>query len=238
VALALDDKIERVTRFLISFGNRQVMAQMRPQGFSPQQLSEGWALAQKAAEPWLEKAPIVSDTNAAREALGHLDDWENRHLPVIEATLRVRYPAIYARVVEGLSQTSGPSLLLTVPRLLANLRTLQAAGDDVSQQAWQLLGQRGITPDVIEQAALLIKQASAADTSPEPISQDEIERQRVEREANVQRMWDWYIEWSAIARARIKDGNVLRRMGFGRGGRPKSQPTEEDLPSDPEEPSR
>jgi len=36
-----------------------------------------------------------------------------------------------------------------------------------------------------------------------------------EREA-----WAWYQEWSAIARARITDGRVLRRLGLGKRGRP------------------
>jgi hypothetical protein len=27
-------------------------------------------------------------------------------------------------------------------------------------------------------------------------------------------MWKWYLEWSAISRAAIKDGNLLRRLGF------------------------
>ena len=29
-------------------------------------------------------------------------------------------------------------------------------------------------------------------------------------------MWGWYLEWSTIARTEIKDGRLLRYLGFGR----------------------
>ena len=29
-------------------------------------------------------------------------------------------------------------------------------------------------------------------------------------------MWSWYLEWSTIARTAIKDGSLLRYLGFGR----------------------
>jgi hypothetical protein len=233
MALKWNEKIERVTRFLISFSDRRVMSKMRLSGFSPDELARGWALAQQAASPWLEASAKQPDTHEIRDALAHLDDWENRHFPVIEATLRHRYPSVHREVIGKLSQTSGPALLITIPKLLDNLTALGAAQDSSHREARQLLATRGISDEVIAQAAGWVKKASAADLSTAPVSDEELERRRSERDQQVEVMWNWYTEWSAIARARIDNKNLLRQMGFGRPGRPSTSIEQDDEPSQP-----
>ncbi|PID38357.1 MAG: hypothetical protein CSA24_00185 [Deltaproteobacteria bacterium] len=235
MALELNSKIKRTVTFLIAFGDRRVMSAMQKTGFTAEELATGWKLAQTAATPWLEEAPVVDDTPTSRTALEQLDRFENEFLPVIDASLVRRFPELHRKVIGGLSQTSGPALLLSVPKLLANIRALEQAQDEQSREARYLLEKRGVTDSLLAEVDALLAQASAPNTTPAPISDEDLERQREAREANVERMWAWYLEWSAIARARIQDGRVLYRLGFGRPGRPAAP--DRDAEPDPSEPA-
>lgn len=237
MALELNTKIKRTVTFLIAFGDRRVMNAMLRTGFTADDLAMGWKLAQTAATPWLEEAPVVDDTPKSRAALEKIDDFENEFLPVVEATLVRRFPEIHRKVIGGLSQTSGPALLLSVPKLVANIRALDRASDAESREARALLEKRGLTEAALAEVDAQLAQASAPDMTPAPITDDELEQKREARESNVERMWAWYLEWSAIARARIKDGRVLYRLGFGRPGRPSAADRDDEPSNDPTEPS-
>jgi hypothetical protein len=41
------------------------------------------------------------------------------------------------------------------------------------------------------------------------------------RRAADEALWAWYVEWSKISRAAIRDARMLRVLGFGRAGRPR-----------------
>jgi hypothetical protein len=106
---------------------------------------------------------------------------------------------------------------------MQRLDALRAATDPTSQAAIAKLELRGVTAAVLDEVRALLKGVttlaplSASDVSPE--------QEQKQRDENEQAMWDYYLEWSAIARSSIKDRPVLRLFGFAM---PKRRVEEED----------
>ena len=78
-----------------------------------------------------------------------------------------------------------------------------------SRAALALLEERGVTEGVLSVARALLDGLEVNPEVPEesPVTQEALDR--AERE-----LWEWYLEWSQIARVAISDGRLLRRLGF------------------------
>jgi len=89
------------------------------------------------------------------------------------------------------------------------------------QEAYEYLQTRGLSDDVISDAKNGISRLKSVQE--EEVSEfDEVALQQAEAA-----MWKFYLEWSAIARHVIKDGNLLRELGFKkRSGRRTPKPPE------------
>ena len=79
-----------------------------------------------------------------------------------------------------------------------------------------LLSERGLSEGVIgkaQEVLIRLKGFDRATNADDFVTPEE-------RQATEDAMWAWYLEWSGIARRVVKDGNLLRRMGFKkhRGG--------------------
>ncbi|HEX7479477.1 MAG TPA: hypothetical protein VF331_16860 [Polyangiales bacterium] len=77
-----------------------------------------------------------------------------------------------------------------------------------------LLTQRGLTDERLAEAKAMLDQLGTfgGDVVPPPSAADPSEIEAA--------LWSWYLEWSGIARAVIRDRRLLRALGFlqGHGG--------------------
>jgi hypothetical protein len=212
-------KSERVLRFLRGLSRPRVSAALAAaHGFSQAHWDEGWELLRAATGRRLTRALPVADSGAAA-IVDELDAWENRWFPLAQATLRRHHPAVAHKVFLNLSQTSGIQVVITVSTFVERIRAL-AAGDADSQAALALLKGRGLTDSVLAQAEGMLKELRTVQPTTQPIDIEEAAHAAHRRHAQ-EALWAWYREWSTIARNVIRDGNMLRMLGFltpnGRG---------------------
>ncbi len=143
-----------------------------------------------------------------------LDAWENEWFPVADATLSRHFPDVHAKLFLNLSQTEGAAVVISVGTFIDRLEQMNKAdggyGPD-GKDARKLLERRGLTRDVAGEAKALLEKVTTIEKRPEP---PDLEAQRAEVTAAEDKMWAWYLEWGAIARAAIKDRGLLRQLGF------------------------
>lgn len=81
------------------------------------------------------------------------------------------------------------------------------------RDARELLEKRGLTAEVVNEARAILALANTLETAVEAGVEDAT---AFDREAE-DRLWNWYLEWSQIARTVITDRRRLRALGFLRG---------------------
>ncbi len=212
--LRTGQKVDRVIKLLMGLRHRRIASTLAQHGFTQEDLDTGWELLRGVVGKRLDVSP-VKDPDP--RALQDLDAWENKWFPIARVSLAHRYPAVHDEVFLNLSQTSGAEVVISVGMFIKRLATLES-GDSaaVRVQARQLLTRRGLTPGIIADAESLIGRLSTVE---EPALVDLAEI-RAARDRAEEMMWVWYLEWSTIARTAIRDGRLLRILGFGR--RPRS----------------
>lgn len=219
--LLLSDKTQRALALLLGMRFPDVRRAARAAGFDDAEIRKGWALL-KAISGFELDVPAGAPT-ADDGALAELDTWENVNYPVISATLFYNFPAQHEVVFKGLVQTTGSELMVTIPKLLERLAALP---DD----AKAMLALRGVTADELKKPAALVQRVmdAAAVIPPDPADAAAHEKALAEAE---KAMWNHYLEWSQILRAKIKRPSHLKRMGFASGVRqPKPKGDDDDAP--------
>ncbi len=202
--LTIGQKCERVLRFLRGLSEPRVAAALLPFGFSQADWDEGWELLRSATGSRL-SVPSASPPDPS--VLERLDAWENQWFPVIGASLRRRHPAVYEQLFLNLSQAEGLEVTVTVSTLLSRLSELDRAPEGAAALA--LLQKRGFGAAQRNEAAELLDQFG--EITPESPT---VEQSAQEREAAEAALWDWYLEWSTIARSVVKGRRQLRQLGF------------------------
>ncbi len=205
--LTMGQKADRVLKFLMGMRNTRVVATLATRGFGADDIEEGWTLLRNTARG---KFDFLSAGAADPGVILELDQWENTWFPVTDATLRRRYPAIADRIFLNLSQTEGPGVILTVGTLIERLDALAKAADQDSKDAMAILVRRGLTDQVLEQARALLR--SVGQIAPSAPVDLDAQREGIERAET--ELWDWYLEWSQIARTTITERPLLRALGF------------------------
>lgn len=74
-----------------------------------------------------------------------------------------------------------------------------------------LLAKRGLTDAVVARARELLEQLRTPEEAPA------VDVEALDREVRAKAehaMWQWYLEWSGIARIAIRDRRALRALGF------------------------
>ncbi len=182
---------------------------MKSFGFSDDVLREGWARLEATAELAMMEEPSAGPNPKIVE---QLDQFENVWFGVTKATLKSNFPAVHDALFAKLSQASGRDVAMTVGTFLKRVREMEAgegAYSEEGQAARALLAERGLTEDVVVEAEKLIAGVKTT------VKVDESEWTTKEREEKAfAHLWDWYLEWSAIARIAVKDRRRLRSMGF------------------------
>lgn len=220
--LTISQKQQRMLIFLHGVRQKSTFLQLRRRGFSLVVWEQGFALLKRtAAVSWR------TQVRPSGEGLTALEDLEREHVPVIEATLKAHFPRVFQRVFAGYRRVSGLPLILMMTMLSDRLAAANASSDEEDRAAMQMLADRGVTGDVlaaITAALALAFEVPADDDAPPPDDAAE----RVEAEAA---MWGWFLEWSRIARATIRDRRQLRALGFLRARAGETDPS--DGPADP-----
>jgi hypothetical protein len=217
-----EDRSERVIRFLMGLRDAGVAHALKGRGFTEDDRRQGYRLLEAQTEGSLD-APAPAPSNRT-ELLARLDAWENEWYPIAFASLRSRFPAVHEHVFRNLGQTSGLELVIYVDRFVSRLDQLEASGVDGATDALALLAQRGLTAAVIADGRARLDALVGPLPAPEPESAPTPE-ELARRDAA---LWDYYLEWSAIARVAIKEPRLLRKLGFGTRGRPKRPATSDE----------
>lgn len=216
--LTIGQKAVRVLEFLLGLRRRRVAAALLKHGFTDAELDEGWRRLQALTANRLDGVtlPVSSDP----VLLQQLDAWENLWFPISEAALSTNFPEVYEKVFKNLSQTDGIEVVVSVRTFVGRIEALAASGPDAEARA--LLERRGLTRGVIDEAKVLLQKLGQVDTTV-----DDAPVVTPEQEAELERrLWSWYLEWSGIARAAIKDRPSLRALGFLRDGGTTDEETE------------
>ncbi len=207
-------KAHRLLDFLVGLGDPRVRRMLERHGFSQAELDDGWGRLRALSE-----APV-----AIRERTtvpSELDAWENRWFPIVDVVLRTRHPRVHEVVFRNLHQTEGAEVLVSVRTLLERLEAIgrpekRGGLGKAGRDALDLLARRGLNEEALGHARALLARMQEGPGEDVPAADPEA-RARAE-----ERLWNWYLEWSGIARAVIKERSVLVSLGFrGRGRRRK-----------------
>jgi hypothetical protein len=211
---------------------------MATRGMTQATIDEGWALFTIAAGAKLRYLAATGGMfSSAEEAalLAALDRWENTWFPTVGATLKRHFPKVHAEVFLNLSQTEGKAVVVSVGTLLDRLAE-QAKKSDEGKAAVALLEARGLTADAKKPAEEILAKfrvvGESAVAEVEPVTKKEQEEAQAE-------VWDWYLEWSIIARTLFTRGDQLIRMGLRemRRGGGEEEEEEGEEKKDDEEPA-
>lgn len=217
--LTISDKAARAGKLLWGMRHPRVAAALAPFGFNAAVLAEGWDLVAKVNEQHL--ARVVSRPVAVgrSEMVDKVNAFENRWFPIVKHALSRRYPAAAERLFLNLARAEGKSAAYGVQVFVSRLTALEKGetpfGDE-GPAAREFLRTRGLTDTVLAEVEhdLDGQKEIAQGEVPEPYDAEALEKAESE-------MWAFYLEWSAIVRGTITDGNLLRVLGFKKraGGR-------------------
>lgn len=207
--LTTRQKAERVMSLLLGLRHPEVAEILAQSGFEQADLDDGFDRIKALTDGSLERRAPRQGVRSG--TLARLDAWENRWFPVIDASLRARHPEVHAWLVGGLRQTSGNTVAPVMMMLAERLVTLpvEPSLGAEGKAARALLEKRGLTAAVLQEALDLIDGLKRPETSRPYIEPDVQGQQKAEAS-----LWAWYLEWSTIARAGIKDKRLLRECGL------------------------
>lgn len=205
--LSVGQRAERVLQLLMGLRNGRVASKLAAYGFTDKVRHQGWQLLEALTENRLDKLPSASANPAL---LSDLDAWENKWFPIANVSLAVHYPAAHQFLFNNLHQTDGLDVLISVGTFLRRLDELPGRKDvKDAGAARKLLGERGLTDATLAVAKELLDRAGHVAKEPPPPAVTPEQAQAAEKA-----LWDWYLEWSTIARTAISNRRLLRELGF------------------------
>ena len=209
--LSIGKKMKRALEFAAALGDPYVRRKLAPNGFNDEELAKGLRLANAASSMKLSIAPGLDMT-----VLGLLDAWENHWFPIVEIVLRTNFLGVHELVFRNLTQTDGAQVIVSVTTLLDRLDSVakpkSQGGHPQGAEARKLLVKRGLTDAVVEEARGLLGKVGMVPEGAELVEAIDVDPDATaEAEAL---LWNWYLEWSQIARTVIHDRRTLRSLGF------------------------
>ncbi len=207
--LNIGAKPRRALTFTLGLSDPHIWLKLTPYGLDQAEIAKGTERLNALTTARLAIKPAY-DANV----LATLDAWENHWFPIVEVVLRTNYPDVHAVVFLNLTQTSGVDVIVGVRTLLDRLdlvaKPVEDGGHAQGPAAIALLEKRGFKSPVRLEARGLLAQvgtvpADLADVA--PVDAEAIAKAE-------QDLWNWYLEWSGIARTVIRDRTLLRKLGF------------------------
>lgn len=127
--------------------------------------------------------------------------------------LRTNDPEVHAKVFQNLKQTEGSEVLVSGQTHLDRVDAIEKPESEGGfgergKDARKLLEVRGVTESVLSEARDLLARIGTV-AEPPPGSMDPEATKAPE-----ENLWNWYLEWSGIARVAIRHRRVLRALDF------------------------
>ncbi len=204
-------KLRRVFEFLVGLRDDRVLAALAARGFGEEQRAQGWELLTALGVTRVASLPAPR-TNQAELAL---TAWRYEWLRIVRASLERDFPMVYEQMFGGLYKRRHETLGVVVT-FLARFDRLQRASDATSRAALSKLRARGLTSERIDEARQFIA-AMSRPAEPAPERGNAAKRRAATRKAETA-LWAYYVEWSQITRAVVKDERLLKLLGY-RGAR-------------------
>ena len=205
----LHKKVHLLVDFLIGMRLPEPHEILVAFGWSTEELDLGWTLVERAGRARFSEERIVADRVNAE-----LVEFKKRWFSVVRLTLGKRSPRVAALLLGGCDLSSQASAGFLVEPFLTSLAELETSADPDERAARQLLHERGLTAEVCRAAAELVEQSRQL-ISTKPSA--ELFAAEASAEAE---LWDFYLEWSGLARRAISNRNLLRCLGLNKAGRP------------------
>lgn len=117
-----------------------------------------------------------------------------------------------AQVFKNLTQQEGLNVIMSVRTFLERYDAMVAGQGTYGAEgaaAKTVLAARGLTDEQIAKArALITELGTLSEAEDEPVDPEAFKKSEAA-------LWGWYMEWSQVARAAVKQKALLRAMGFG-----------------------
>lgn len=210
----LEETVDKARTFLLAIGkNAAIRALMHANGYSNELQIHGWNLNIRASSDGIEA--LAPSSSSVVQALAAVEAWNELGYHKIHAALANRFPEQTAYLFGGISAGKGATALVAADTVLRRVDAMRK-GDDPSRAAFKesdkaaldLLAQRGVTPEVLEELRAHVEAAKSAPEVPAPTDAE------ARHLADLKAMRAWYEEWSEIARAAIHDHAMLVRLGL------------------------
>lgn len=217
--MTYSQKTVRVLKFLEASVDPRINPPLAAAGYGNEDVEEGWELLRRAG---LVRKVQEQPTPVSPRVREDLDRFENYWFPIVSASLKRRFPEIHAKVFQNLHREEGASVAINVSIFLERVR--QIPQQQQGAEAIRLLQTRGLTEEVLQEAEQLVADFTAV----QPAPPHDLEELRAEHERAVDAAWQWYLEWSTIARAVVTNRRHLRMLGFLTGSSRASQAEDEE----------
>src|SRR5690606_35990413 len=146
-------KGERVLKMLLAMRDDRIASVMARYGFTPDVIREGFQLLEQLAG---RRGQIPRHAPPADpKLLDRLDAWENKWLPIAEASLGRHHPEVKEQVFLNISRESGRSVYITV-RLFTDRVIALASGTPAEKAARALLAERGLCEEMVGEATQIL----------------------------------------------------------------------------------
>jgi len=205
-------RLERVLELLTGLNQPEIRGALESRGFGAAERDEGSRLLREACDAFFAHETIrYSDT-----ALSELHAWQTRWFGIARATLEHRSPALAQQLVLDLGNAPGALAVVSVREFLDRLAVLEQSKRKEQAAARQLLRERGLNEARLAEARALLQRCTTLQ-APAPVAPGP------SREAALAAVWSWYLEWSEVARAVVKEPRLLGKLGFGAPGAPRGK---------------
>ncbi len=219
----LDETLGKALTFLRAAGtSRPIRAALATRGYKKKAHERGWSLVLAAAGFAEDTAAADPDVDlAVAEAAVQVDAWDEPNFDIISTALAFHFPDQHKFLFNNLKPARGAESVITVGTMLDRLDELDNGKDRKAtrkkdHEALAVLADRGITAEERARMRGLVKTVKDGTADVEaPVAPDlEDDKAREAREQALRELYFWYKEWTAVARAVIKRGDYLIRLGL------------------------
>lgn len=198
----------------------RVARYLKPFGFNTATLENGWNLFFASTEA---HRTLSASKAPAESSFSEMDRFEARWVPVARIVLDGRYPEVAEKLFAQLGSANGKVAEVSVAIFLDRFQAMAEGAEPFGEEgpiAREYLRTRGLTDEVV--AGALAEKDEMKTVEETTAMEPDAEAAKAAEAA----MWAFYLEWSALVRHAIKDGNLLRMFGFKKrsGGRTPKAP--------------